>query len=122
MNVRLLITIAHKLAVIQLDHTPVLVEQDIKIMDMETVLVRAYITYFVLWKPCTILSVYCNNQNAVYLELNFSKHIIRRLCNMPSYPQSNYCYFIISRKFLLGANFRLFCWPKILMNFKTMKI
>ena len=40
MNVRLLITIVHKLAVIQLDHTPVLVELDIKIMDMEIVLVR----------------------------------------------------------------------------------
>ena len=40
MNVRLLVTIVHKLAVIQLDHTPVLVELDIKIMDMEIVLVR----------------------------------------------------------------------------------
>ena len=40
MNVRLLITIVHKLAVIQLDHTPVLVELDIMIMDMEIVLVR----------------------------------------------------------------------------------
>ena len=39
MNVILLITIAHKLAVIQLDHTPVLVELDIMIMDMEIVLV-----------------------------------------------------------------------------------
>ena len=72
MNVILLITIAHKLAVILLDHTPVLVELDIKIMDMETVLVRASITYFVLRKPCTILSVYYNNQNA---EINFSTHI-----------------------------------------------
>ena len=40
MNVRLLITIVHKLAVIQLDHTPVLVELVIKIMDMEIALVR----------------------------------------------------------------------------------
>ena len=39
-NVIQLITIVLKLAVIQLDHTPVLVELDIKIMDMETVLVR----------------------------------------------------------------------------------
>ena len=48
MNVGLLITIVHKLAVIQLDHTLVLVELDIKIMDMEIVLVRACISYFVL--------------------------------------------------------------------------
>ena len=44
-NVRLLITIVLKLAVIQLDHTPVLVELVIKIMDMETVLVRTMSEY-----------------------------------------------------------------------------
>ena len=57
MNVILLITIAHKLAVIQLDHTPVLVELDIKIMDMETVMVRVLILLEkASIKPC-ILSI-----------------------------------------------------------------
>ena len=42
MNVRLVVTTAHRLALIRQDPIPALVELDIKIMDMGTVLVRLY--------------------------------------------------------------------------------
>ena len=52
MNVRLVVTTAHRLALIHQDPIPALVELDIKIMDMGTVLVRLLF--------CEAIIVFCN--------------------------------------------------------------
>ena len=52
MNVRLVVTTVHRLALTHQDPIPALVELDIKIMDMATVLVRQFSETIVL---CTIV-------------------------------------------------------------------
>ena len=64
MNVRLVVTTAHRLVVTCQDPIPALVELDIKIMDMGTVLVRLYSSETII--VFVILLYVCGTMEALF--------------------------------------------------------